>query len=265
MEKSLDNPTPRVTIITPVYNEEESLPIYRDEVSRILLDHPDFDFEVLFVDDGSSDKSWDLIQQYCDDDARFRALKLSRNFGAHAALGAGIDRADGDAIAILACDLQDPPSVILEFLSEWREGKQIVWGKRRSRKDAGWRVLASRAFSSVIRKHAMPKGSQFTTGSFFLMDQRVAECCRQFPERNRITFALVAYTGFDQTVVEYDRTENPHQPVRRRERKQQRFKSPGSAQRFLNVRSAVYKTFYVQRHLLKRATFKQFRCDAFDA
>ena len=228
METLVSSPNPRVTIITPVYNEEESLPFYRDEVGRVLLDHPDFDFEILFVDDGSSDKSWTLIQQYCDDDPRFRALRLSRNFGAHAALGAGIDRAAGDAVAILACDLQDPPSVILEFLSKWREGNQIVWGKRRSRKDAGWRVLASRAFATVIRKHAMPKGSRFTTGSFFLMDQRVAECCRQFPERNRITFALVAYTGFEQTVVEYDRIERT---------------SGASKWSFAQLVSALYDTF----------------------
>lgn len=207
MERSEVHSKPWVTIITPVYNEEQSLPLYRDEVTRTLLDNPDFDFEVFFVDDGSSDGSWHLIKKYCEEDSRFKALRLSRNFGAHAALGAGIDRADGDAVVILACDLQDPPSVILEFLGKWVQGSKIVWGKRRSRKDAGWRILASRVFASVIRKHALPKGSRFTTGSFFLMDRVVVECCRQFPERNRITFALVAYTGFEQEVIEYDRTE----------------------------------------------------------
>lgn len=195
----------RVTIVTPVYNEEASLHAYRAEVSRVLFARRDVHFEVLFVDDGSADRSWSIIEQFCRESARFKALRLSRNFGAHTALSAGIDHARGDAVATLACDLQDPPETLLDFVEKWRRGAQIVWGHRRTRAEERWRIWMSSMFFSLIRKYAMPRGSKFTTGSFFLIDRVVADCFRQFREHNRITFALVAWTGFDQDIALYDR------------------------------------------------------------
>jgi dolichol-phosphate mannosyltransferase len=196
---------PLVTVVTPVFNEIDNLPRFEQAVREQLLDCPDVDFEVLFVEDGSKDDSWQAIQDVCRRDRRFRALRLSRNFGSHAALCAGLQHARGDAVAILACDLQDPPEVVLQFVQQWRAGARIVWGKRRTRADSWWRVRASRFFEGLMRRYAMPPGSRFTTGSFLLMDRRVLECYRQYQETNRITFALVAWTGFDQETVEYDR------------------------------------------------------------
>lgn len=196
---------PCITIVTPVFNEEASLPTYAAAVERELFDDDGIEVRVILVDDGSTDSSWSIIEDLCARDDRYRGLRLSRNFGAHAALSAGIENADGDAVATLAADLQDPVAVIGEFVDAWRGGAQIVWGRRRSRDDEGWRVLASRLFFRLIRRYAMPRGSKFATGSFFLIDRRVVECFKQFPERNRITFALVAWTGFRQDVVLYDR------------------------------------------------------------
>jgi glycosyltransferase involved in cell wall biosynthesis len=196
---------PRVTIITPVFNEEASLEAFRAEVSRCLFASSEIDYEVLFVDDGSTDRSWQIIERFCKESPRFRGLRLSRNFGSHTALTAAIDYADGDALATLACDLQDPPETICEFVEKWRAGAQIVWGRRRSRADGRSRVWTSNLFSWLVRAQAMPKGSKFTTGSFLLIDRTVADCFRQFREHNRITFALVAWTGFNQDVVLYDR------------------------------------------------------------
>jgi glycosyltransferase involved in cell wall biosynthesis len=196
---------PKVVILTPVYNEEENLPFYAEKVRKVLLDHGGISFRVLFIDDGSVDRSWEKIEAICRDDARCRGIRLSRNFGSHAAVTAGFYHADGDAIATLACDLQDPPEVILEYIDRWKKGARIVWGKRRTREDDFWRVCASNFFYRLLKRHAMPRGSRFTTGSFFLVDRKVAECFRQFQEANRITFALVAWTGFEQAVVEYDR------------------------------------------------------------
>jgi dolichol-phosphate mannosyltransferase len=159
----------------------------------------------LLIEDGSDDRSWEIIREMCSRNPRFQAIRLSRNFGSHIALSAGFTHADGDAVATLACDLQDPPETILEFLDRWRAGAQIVWGTRRSRQDPSWRVWTSRAFVELLRRYAMPRGSKFTTGSFFLADRKVVECYRQFHEYNRITFALIAWTGFEQCVVEYDR------------------------------------------------------------
>jgi len=198
---------PRVTVITPVYNEEAGLPEYERTVRAVLLDNQEFDFDVLFVDDGSRDGSWASIEQICARDPRFRGIRLSRNYGAHVALSAGFAHATGDAVATLACDLQDPPETVLEFARRWRAGAQIVWGYRKSRADAPWRRITSRLFEGLIRRFAMPRGSKFTVGSFLLVDHHVAECFRQFQEHNRVTFALVAWTGFRQDTVEYHRRE----------------------------------------------------------
>jgi dolichol-phosphate mannosyltransferase len=202
---SLRSPRPLVTVVTPVFNEVDNLPRFERVVREKLLDHADVEFRVLFVEDGSTDGSWAAIRDVCRRDGRFAGLRLSRNFGSHAALCAGLHRAGGDAVAILACDLQDPPEVVLEFVARWRAGARIVWGKRRTRSDSWWRVRASRFFEGLMRRYAMPAGSRFSTGSFLLMDRRVLDCYRQYRETNRITFALVAWTGFEQATVEYDR------------------------------------------------------------
>jgi dolichol-phosphate mannosyltransferase len=196
---------PRVTVITPVYNEQDSLPAYLAEVREVLLSRDDVEFEVLLIDDGSTDSSWEAIQQACAGDARLRGLRLSRNFGAHIALCAGFDAAGGDAAAVLACDLQDPPGALLEFIARWRSGAEIVWGHRRERGDALWRRMLSRAFGALMRRYAMPRGSRFTTGSFLLADRKVVDAVRRMREHSRITFALVAWTGFRQDIVRYDR------------------------------------------------------------
>lgn len=196
---------PLVTIVTPVYNEEASLPAYERAIGDLLTRSGVYRLQVLFVDDGSTDGSWGSIKSICARDARFQGIRLSRNYGAHVAISAGFSVAHGDAITVLACDLQDPPEVILQFLEKWRQGARIVWGKRRSRADGTWRTQASSLFTRLLRRFAMPRGSRFTTGSFLLVDRKVAECFNQFQEHNRITFALVAWTGFEQETVEYDR------------------------------------------------------------
>jgi dolichol-phosphate mannosyltransferase len=197
----------RVVIVTAVYNEEAALPIYTAAVRDIVLSQTDCDFGVLFVDDGSTDRSWATIREICSGDRRFSGVRLSRHYGAHIADSAGLAHADGEAVVTLACDLQDPPEVVLEFVAKWRQGAQIVWGVRRNRKDSLARSLTSAVFQGLLRRFAMPRPSKVVTGGFFLLDRRVAESVRQFQERNRIMFALVAWTGFEQATVEYDRRE----------------------------------------------------------
>ena len=197
--------SPFVTIVTPVLNEQTALADYAAAVSSALLCRSDCRFEVLIVDDGSTDGSWGEILNLCRRNPSFKGIRLSRNFGIHAAISAGIQRASGDAVVILACDLQDPPAVINRFIEKWRAGARIVWGRRASRQDGFWRGRVSGIFYRILRKHAMPRGSKFTTGSFLLADRKVIECFKSFGEHNRITFALVAWTGFDQDVVDYDR------------------------------------------------------------
>jgi glycosyltransferase involved in cell wall biosynthesis len=196
---------PVVQILTPLYNEEKCFEIYVEAVESILMARTDVEYRCLMVDDGSTDKTWELIQQQCDASPRFRGLRLSRNFGAHTAETAGLDLCDADAVVILSGDLQDPPEVVPSFVEAWLQGADVVFGHRRMRDDSRWRVLASKSFEALLRRFAMPKGSKFATGGFLLMDRKVVECVRQMREANRLIFGLVAWTGFRQAVVEYDR------------------------------------------------------------
>lgn len=198
---------PVLTVVTPVYNEIGILEQYYREVSRTLLSRTDIEARVLFVDDGSSDGSWAKLEEFAGRSDRFSALRLSRNFGAHVALTAAMDHvpSSADIVATLACDLQDPPETIIDFVSEWRKGSDVVWGARKSRSDAGWRQVASKALEALLRRYAMPRNSKFQTGSFLLIDRRVVDAFCRFREHARSTFAIVAWTGFDQAVVYYDR------------------------------------------------------------
>ena len=196
---------PEIEILTPFYNEEQCFHLYTERVESVLLTRTDVRYRFLLIDDGSTDKTWELIVQHCDQSPRFRGLRLSRNFGGHTAVTAGLDLSDADAVAILAADLQDPPEVIARFVEAWRQGADVVFGRRRMRGDTRWRIFASKIFEALLRRFAMPRGSKFATGGFLLMDRKVVGCVRQMREANRLIFGLVAWTGFRQAVVEYDR------------------------------------------------------------
>ena len=197
----------RLKIVTPVLNEEDGLDSYFAEIEKVFDTRDDLEVEFILVDDGSTDSSWQRIQQRAQSNRKINGIRLSRNFGAHAAIMAGLDQVDEatDAVAVLACDLQDPPQTVLEFVECWRNGADIVWGARRNRQDSYWRRFASRCLSTLLLNYAMPKGSKFQTGSFLLIDKVVLDSLGKFNEARRVTFALVAWTGFEQAVVEYDR------------------------------------------------------------
>jgi glycosyltransferase involved in cell wall biosynthesis len=198
---------PRLVVVTPVFNESTGIQRYAEEVERSLISCRDIDVHVLLVDDGSSDGSWAMIRNLVQSSGRYCAIRLTRNLGSHTALIAGFDfvRDDADIVATLACDLQDPPATIVAFVKEWRKGADIVWGARRSRDEPTWRRAGSRFLEAVLRRYAMPRNSQFQLGSFFLIDRNVLDSVRRFREHSRVTFALVAWTGYDQATVLYDR------------------------------------------------------------
>lgn len=195
----------KLTILTPVFNEEENLQNYFLALKTLRKTLNNYTIEVVLIDDGSQDRSWELIQIEANINEEIKAIKLSRNHGSHTALSVGFNFSTGDAVCTLACDLQDPPQVINQFVNEWEKGCDIVWGKRRSRKDKGWKKITSRGFENLIRKYAAPKGSKFATGSFFLASKKVVNYYNKFQEHNRITFAVFAHLGFRQSIVEYDR------------------------------------------------------------
>ncbi|WP_425905839.1 glycosyltransferase family 2 protein [Nitrobacter sp. TKz-YC02] len=206
----------RLTLITPVFNESPNIDACADAVTRVIFADPEIDGRVIFVDDGSSDDSWAKIETLAQRSSRFSGVRLSRNFGAHYALTAGFDHVEPnqDVVATLACDLQDPPETVLDFILEWRNGADIVWGARRERADSWPRKTASHILNYVLRRYAMPKNSRFRTGSFLLMDRTAFDCFLQYREHNRVTFALVAWTGFNQATVPYDRKARIHGATR---------------------------------------------------
>ena len=194
-----------LTLVTPVFNEEESIGRYYETVKDELLEQEHVAVDVLFVDDGSDDNSWRNIERLCQQDSRIKALRLSRNVGSHAAISAGLDHSESDACAVLACDLQDTPATILEMVAKWQSGADIVFGHRRQRNDGILRGLTSGVFNKLLTHHALPKGSAFASGSFLLADKNVVKAYCSMREHHCITFALMAWTGFRQEKVYYDR------------------------------------------------------------
>ena len=193
-----------LSMVIPVFNEEANLVEFHRRLSQVA-ESQECEWEFIFVDDGSDDQSFETMHQFHKLDPRVKALKFSRNFGSHMAIVAGLDYCHGDAVIIMSADLQDPPEVIPAFLGKWREGYQVVWGARESRKDSLARKVLASVFYKIIRRIALPNYPTGGTGSFCLMDRKVVDSFRQCPERNRVTFALISWSGFEQANVSYQR------------------------------------------------------------
>jgi dolichol-phosphate mannosyltransferase len=196
---------PLLAIVVPVFNEHDNLARFHDEVSAVMRELGDYDWEFVFVDDGSRDGSFDVLRMLHDRDARVTALRFPRNFGSHVAIAAGIGRSRGDAAVIMAADLQDPPALIRDFVARWREGYDVVWGARSGRDDGAVRAWAMGRFYTLVRRFAIPTYPKGGTGSFCLIAKPVMDAFRQMNERNRLTFGLIAWAGFRETQVPYHR------------------------------------------------------------
>jgi polyisoprenyl-phosphate glycosyltransferase len=196
---------PLLAIVVPVFNERDNLARFHDEVSAVMRELGDYDWEFVFVDDGSRDGSFDVLRMLHERDGRVTALRFPRNFGSHVAIAAGIGRSRGDAAVIMAADLQDPPALIREFVARWREGYDVVWGARSGRDDGAVRAWAMGRFYTLVRRYAIPTYPKGGTGSFCLIAKPVMDAFRQMNERNRLTFGLIAWAGFRETQVPYHR------------------------------------------------------------
>jgi glycosyltransferase involved in cell wall biosynthesis len=199
--------TVELTLIVPVKDEEEAISPFIDRVAPILnsLIKRKGGWEILFVDDGSTDATLAAVTLAHGRDARVRGISLSRNFGKEAALSAGLDFARGRAIVPIDVDLQDPPEVIGEMLAKWREGFEVVYGVRRNRASDS---LPKRLTADLYyRAHNYLSSDKIPehAGDFRLLDRKVVEVIRRMPERNRFMKGLFAWSGFRQTAVEYDR------------------------------------------------------------
>jgi len=191
------------SIVIPIYNEEKILGELFERLAAVTaaLDAP---YEVLLVDDGSRDRSFEIMTGLHRRDQRFKAIRLSRNFGHQVAITAGMAMASGDAVLLMDGDLQDPPELIHEMIARWKEGNEVVYTVKRSRKENPLKRLAFRSFYRVL--HALSTiDIPMDAGNFSLLDRRVVDILKQMPERNRYISGMRAWTGFRQTAVMYDR------------------------------------------------------------
>jgi len=198
-------PRPLISIVVPVHNEEENLRMMHQSVTDVMRVAGEYDWEFIFVDDGSRDQSYRVIEQLRASDLRVRALRFTRNFGSHVAIAAGLDHCSGDAAVLMAADLQDPPPLIREFLARWREGYDVVWGMRTGRDDGLLRSILVKFFYMAVRRFAIPTYPPGGTGSFCFISRKVIDTFRRYGERNRLTFGLIAWSGFRETHVPYHR------------------------------------------------------------
>ena len=191
-------------IVIAAYNEADALPAMHARLSRVL-DAMSLPAQVVYVDDGSRDATWQVLGAIAAGDPRVRLLRLSRNFGKELALTAGLDHVDADAVVVLDADGQDPPELLPEFVARWREGHDVVYGTRASRDGESWlkRATASAFYRTINR--VSNTGIPADTGDFRLMSRRVVESLRGLRERQRFMKGLFAWVGFPNTAIAYRR------------------------------------------------------------
>jgi len=196
-----------LSLVVPVYNEADAIEVFVDRVAKVFQSHPDIAIEIVFVNDGSTDRSLDAMLALRPSPITIKVVDLSRNFGKEAALTAGLRNASGDAVVPIDVDLQDPPEVILDMIAKWREGYEVVLGRRMDRKADSWAKRTSAAafywFHNKISASKIPEN----VGDFRLMDRRVNTAIGELPETQRFMKGLFAWIGFRTAVVDYTRAE----------------------------------------------------------
>ena len=197
----------KITILVPAYNEEESLPYLYDRVKKIMDEMTNYEFELLFVNDGSKDNTLNEIKKLRETDSRVCYVDFSRNFGKEIGMIAGLDYATGDCVIIMDADLQDPPELIPDMLKLWEEGNEVIYGKRKSREgESAFKLFTAKMFYKTLNALSdveIPKD----TGDFRLVDRKVVDTVNSLPEHNKFLRGLFSWVGYKQTAFEYERKE----------------------------------------------------------
>jgi polyisoprenyl-phosphate glycosyltransferase len=196
----------RISVVVPAYNEElvinETHKRLNDALSSIAAD-----YEIIYVNDGSRDKTIEILKEIGAKDSHVRILNFSRNFGHQVAVTAGIQHATGDAVVLIDADLQDPPELIKEFVRKWQEGYDVVYAIRKSRAGETWfKKITAAIYYRTLRK-LIDIEIPLDTGDFRLMSRKVVDSLNAMPERHRFIRGLVSWVGFKQIGVEYERQE----------------------------------------------------------
>lgn len=256
---------PTLSIVIPVYNEEAVIAESHRRMTRVARDL-DVSYELLFINDGSQDRSYELLADLTQCDPHVRVLSFARNFGHQAAITAGMDHARGDAIVVIDADLQDPPELIGPMLEKWREGYDVVYAVREKRQGD---TLFKRATASLfyrLLKRITSVEIPLDTGDFRLMSRRAIEAMKLFSERNRFVRGLVSWIGFKQTGISFVRSERYAGETKYPLRKMLRFAMDGivtfsyfplqmatylgfivSGASFLGILWVIYMRFFTQQ------------------
>ena len=195
-----------VSYIFPIYNESGNIALLYKTIDKLLANNPTYNYEIIFINDGSKDDSLSMLADLAKKDSRVKVIDFSRNFGHQIAVTAGLDHAKGDAVIIMDSDMQDPPKVSFDLIKKWEQGYDVVYAQRRSRKDTFFKKLTANIFYLTLQKLAdidIPRN----TGDFRLMDRKVVNEMIRFKEHNRFLRGMVSFVGFKQTAVQFDRDE----------------------------------------------------------
>ncbi len=196
----------RYSIVVPVYNEEL---VVEESYKRLkqVMDSTNEPYELIFVNDGSRDKTAELVSGLCDHDKNVRLINFSRNFGHQTAITAGMDNSSGQAVVVIDADLQDPPEVILDMIAKWKEGYDVVYGQRLKRKgETFFKKVTAKLFYRLLSSMTSVD-IPVDTGDFRLIDRKVCDVMSSLTEKNRYVRGLVSWVGFKQTAVTYVRDE----------------------------------------------------------
>ena len=197
----------KVSVIIPMYYEEDVANECYNRVAKVLKGIKNYTYEIIFVNDGSKDKTLEILENISKKDTNVKVLSFSRNFGHQAAVTAGIKYVTGDAIVIIDADLQDPPELIPEMLKLWEQGNEVIYGKRKIRKgESKFKLLTAKMFYKTLNALSdveIPKD----TGDFRLVDRKVIDVVNSMPEHNKFLRGLFSWVGFKQTAYEYERKE----------------------------------------------------------
>ncbi len=203
-----------ISIVIPVFNEEKNIPLVFEGVCKALAARPEYAFEVIFVNDGSTDNGLLEILKLSREHTNVKGLDFSRNFGKEPATSAGCHAAAGDAVVTMDADLQHPPELIPKFLELWEKGAEVVYTVRKENKGAGWfKKISSKVFYFIFNKVAEVKTEPGTT-DFRLMDKKVIEVFRGFPERERMFRGMIDWMGYRREKVEFIAPDRIHGAAR---------------------------------------------------
>ena len=195
----------KITILVPAYNEEESLNALYERISKIMNSMENYEFELLFINDGSKDKTLSMIKELRSKDNRVCYVDFSRNFGKEIAMIAGLDYATGDCVIIMDADLQDPPELIPQMVELWEQGYDDVYAKRRSRAGETWlKKFTSKMYYKVLQSLTKVE-IQKDTGDFRLLDRRCVNALRKMRENGRCSKSMFSWIGYNKKEIMYDR------------------------------------------------------------